>query len=216
MSIFGFYFVGNLLREAGWPRKLGLFRGEGIATDITDAAIDQMVDWAASLDAGRPSLALQMIAEMFRDRDWDGENAPEIGVFIAGARKRWDETPNAAPREVLQPTRLRKAFGAAISTKDFKDRRVSVALEGNVRNALLWGLANPERFATWYADRGQHHQSSLKEMQSAGLDVDAPPILEEFFQLSESIVRDYERDIRPLPSIADKLLSDARAVGVKV
>jgi hypothetical protein len=25
MSIFAFYFTANLLREAGWPRKLGMF-----------------------------------------------------------------------------------------------------------------------------------------------------------------------------------------------
>ena len=68
MSIFAFYFVGNLLREAGWPRKLGLFKGEGYATIIADGVIDQMVTWGASLGAGRPSLALQVLAEVYRDR----------------------------------------------------------------------------------------------------------------------------------------------------
>ena len=48
MSIFGHYFVGSLVRRAGWPRKLGLFRGEGIATAVTDPYIDLMVDWAFS------------------------------------------------------------------------------------------------------------------------------------------------------------------------
>jgi hypothetical protein len=76
--------------------------------------------------------------------------------------------------------------------------------------------ANPERFATWYTDRAQRAQSSLERKRRAGLDVDAPPSLEEFFHVSELIVRDYERDLGPLPSIPDKLLSDARAVGVRV
>jgi hypothetical protein len=150
------------------------------------------------------------------------EDAPNIRAFIASDRTKWDNMPNAAPREVVQPTHLAKAFGASISTKDFRDARLSGALEHNVLDALLFGLANPERYAMWHADRAQFQQSLLKEMQSSGLDVDTPPILapptnpEEFFQLSESIVLDYERDVEPLPSIPDKLLSDARAVGVKV
>jgi hypothetical protein len=62
MAIFGFYFVSGLLREAGWPRKQGLFRRDVLDTTILDSAIDQMVDWAASLGAGRPALALQIVA----------------------------------------------------------------------------------------------------------------------------------------------------------
>ena len=56
MSIFGVYFVVSLLREAGWPRKQGVFGGETYDTTIADAAIDEMVDWAASLGSGRPML----------------------------------------------------------------------------------------------------------------------------------------------------------------
>lgn len=216
MSILGFHFVSSLLREAGWPRKRGMFKGDGIDTIITDAAIDQMVDWAAALGAGRPSLALQIIAEMFRDRDWDSDDAPQITTFISVARKTWDNAPKAAPREVVQPIRLAKAFGRSISTKDFQHANVRMALEQIVLDALLWGLANPDRFETWYADAAQRDQSSLELKRSSGLDVVALPVLDDFFQQSEEIVRNYERDIGPMPSIPHRLLSDARAVGVKV
>lgn len=137
MSIFGYYFVGSLLREAGWPRKQGLFRGEAYDTTIADAAIDQMVDWAASLGAGRPTIALQMIAEMFRDRNWDGDDAPQIKTFIDGVRESWNGAPNAAPREIVQPMRLGSTFGSSISAKNFQDARLRVALEQNVLEALL-------------------------------------------------------------------------------
>lgn len=216
LSIFGFYFVGSLLREAGWPRKQGLFKGEGYDTLIADAAIDQMVNWAASLGAGRPNLALQIIAEIFRDRSWDNDDAPEIEMFVNGARASWDGTPDASPREVVQPIQLRKAFGASISTKDFQDSRLQVALEQNVLEALLWGLANPDRFETWYAGAAQHHESSLRFKRSIGLDVGALPALEDFFRLSEEIVRNYEREVGPLPLVPDRLLSDARRIRVMV
>lgn len=216
MSIFGYYFVESLLREAGWPRKQGLFKGEAYDTTIADAAIDQMVDWAASLGAGRPALALQIIAEMFRDRNWDSDNAPQIDTFISGTRESWNNAPNSAPQEIVRPIRLASAFGAVISLKDFQDARMRVALEQNVLEAVLWGLANPDRFTMWYADAAQRHESSLGLMQSSGLAVDKLPALDEFFDQSEEIVRNYERDVGPLPTIPGKLLSDARALGIKV
>ncbi len=36
MSIFGYHFVGSLLREAGWPRKQGILRGEAYDTAIAE------------------------------------------------------------------------------------------------------------------------------------------------------------------------------------
>lgn len=216
MSIFGYYFVVSLLREAGWPRKQGLFKGEAYDTAIADAAIDQMVDWAASLGAGRPMLALQIIAEIFRDRDWNSDGAPQIETFISGARELWDSAPNAAPREIVRPIRLASAFGSVISPKDFQDARLRVALEQNVLEAVLWGLANPDRFAMWYASAAQRHESSLNLMRSSGLAIDAFPALAPFFDQSEQIVRNYERDVGALPATPEKLLSDARALGVNV
>ncbi len=216
MSIFGYYFVESLLCEAGWPRKQGLFKRLAYDTTIADAAIDQMVDWAASVGAGRPALALQIITEMFRDRNWDGDDAPQIDTFISGARESWDKMPNAAPREIVRSFRLASGFGAVISPKDFQDARVRVALEQKVLEALLWGLANPDRFRMWYADARKRHESSLGLMQSSGLAVDTLRALSEFLEQSEQIVRNYERDVGPLPTIPAKLLSDARVLGIKV
>ena len=63
MSIFGFYFVSEILREAGWPRRKGVFNSTAVIdTIILDGATDQMIDWAAALGAGRPTLALQALA----------------------------------------------------------------------------------------------------------------------------------------------------------
>lgn len=216
MSIFGYYFIGSLLRDAGWPRKQGLFRGEAYDTTIVDAAIDQMVDWAASLGAGRPTIALQMIAEMFRDRNWDGDDAPQIKTFIDGARESWKGALNAAPREILQPIRLGSTFGSSISAKNFQDARLRVELEQNVLEALLWGLANPDRFAAWYTSTAEDHQSLLDFMRSSSLAVDELPALEDWFGQCEKIVRNYERDIGPLRTIPKKLLADAHALGLNI
>ena len=125
MSIFGFYFVGTLLRESGWPRKQGLFKKEVIDTNILDSTIDQMVDWAAALGAGRPGLALQIIAEMFRDRDWAGSDAPSIEHFISGMRssnESWAASSGRAPHDIIEPTKFSK-IGASMPAKALDDVR---------------------------------------------------------------------------------------------
>lgn len=102
MSMFGFYFVQALLEQAGWPKKKGLFGGPAYDTFIVDEVIDQMLGWGASLAAGRPKLSLKMTAEMFRDKDWDGDNPPDVKMVVDGSREGWDKVPEGGPSEVIK------------------------------------------------------------------------------------------------------------------
>jgi hypothetical protein len=215
MAIFGFYFVSGLLREAGWPRKQGLFRKDVLDTTILDSAIDQMVDWAASLGAGRPALALQIVAEMFRDRDWESDNGPNIKKFVEGARAEkdsWRVTDAIAPHDVVQPTRF-AGMGPTVDAKALTDERMRLGLEQWLLEGVLWGLGNPKAFETWYRSHTEHHMKNLEFMQQAGLAVEAPLDLQQFFANSEDLVRSYERDVGPLGAIPERLRADARALG---
>ena len=232
MSIFGFYFVSGLLRETGWPRRKGLFNSTAVIdTIVLDHAIDQMIDWAAALGAGHPTLALQTLAEMFRDRDWSSDGRPDIKVFIESASAEngsWRDTGAIAPHEIVEPTRFagadahRQAMegiektgpkwkGPTIPVKVFKEIRVP--LEHWFLDGLLWGIGNPKAFETWYQVHYEDQISRLPLMHEAGLAVDALPDLLEFLADSEEVLRNYERDIGPLPAIPDSLLADAQALG---
>jgi len=178
MSIFGFYFVGNLLKQAGWPRKKGLFGGPAYDTFLVDEAIDQMLGWAASLAAGRPKMSLQMIAEMFRDKDWDGDNPPDVRMFIDASREEWDKVPEGGPREVIKPWRLSSNMGKSVPAKYLADRELRAALEQLCLEAIMWGLGNPDRVKAWYTNRREKMQSSLPNMQKAGLQIEASPALD--------------------------------------
>lgn len=209
MSIFGFYFVSSMLRETGWPRKQGMLGREVIDTSIADAIAEQMTEWTAGLGAGRPALALQMIAEMFRDRDWAGDNAPQVKSFIEGAQWTDDHPP--------KPSFQLKTFGKTISAKDFNDKRLITGFEQSALESLLWGLGKPQRFAAWFNAKARQQAELLPAAQKAGLKIDgALPDLSQWFQFSEDILRDYERNVGALPPIPAKLLADARALGVQV
>jgi hypothetical protein len=217
MSIFGFYFITTILRQAGWPRRRGLFNSEAVVDTLTaDAAIDQMVDWSAALGACRPRLALQVIAWMFYDRDWDGENAPRILNFINEVKNVWDASDNKAPHDIVKSFKLSKQFGKMIRSKDLKNNHIRTALEEICLEGLLWGLANPDRFKTWYELREKSQRDRLPLMQNAGLAIDSIPTLSEFLKESEEMLKGYESEVDPLPTIPQRLLADARALGREI
>jgi hypothetical protein len=213
VSIFGFYFINTMLKQTGWPKRHGLFRTEVVATFIADALIDQMIDWAAALGACRPKLALQVIALMLKDRDWEGKDAPEISVFINGAKDRWNTQRNKSPHEIIEPIKLSKSFGTIIKYKDLKDNRICAILEQFCLMGLLWGLANPDQFKFWYESDYKNKKENFPLMQKAGLQVNSIPTLSDFLKESERMLEDYESEVNPLPLIPSKLLADARALG---
>jgi hypothetical protein len=215
MSIFGFYFVSGILREAGWPKKQGIFRKEVLDSTILDSAIDEMIDWAAALGAGRPALALQTIAEIFRDRDWSSEDAPNIRKFIENVRLKnpqWSATGAIAPSEVVLPTRFTRA-GPTLPAKALAESEMRLGLEHWFLEGALYGLANPEALRTWYEARYDRQTTNLGSMRQAGLEIEALPDYLQYLANCENVLRSYERDIGPLPAIPDKLIADARLLG---
>jgi hypothetical protein len=54
---------------------------------MLDSAIEQMIDWSASIGACRPNVALQIIASMFRDMDWNSQDALDISAEIENLKK---------------------------------------------------------------------------------------------------------------------------------
>lgn len=220
MSIFAFYFATQLLRQAGWPRKLGMFKGVGYDAVMVDAAFAQSIEWGAALGAGRPQLALPMIAAMFPDRHWEGDHAANVKGVVQGRREdepRWGPWGTAASPQEAVPSRIQFATGmAALSHEQFLGLK-GPTTEQFMLDALLWGLDNPNRFEAWYSAKMADYASKLPVYRKAGLEVDDElRPLPQFYEDSEQIVRDYERDIQPLPSIPARLLADAQALGWRV
>src|SRR5690242_1363608 len=120
MSLFAYHFTRRLLHEAGWPRKLGLFKGEGYDARLVDAVFAQAIIWAAALGAERPTLAVQMLAEQFVDKDWEGEGAPNVRTYVEDKREEADSAWNTAvsPEEAVQLIPLAGPT-AALSVEQF-------------------------------------------------------------------------------------------------
>ena len=151
-SIFGFYYVVGLLSHMGWPRRRGLFSSEAVVDSlILDSAIDQMIDWSASIGACRPNVALQIIASMFRDMDWNSKDALDIRAETENLKKQWIERGNSNnPREIVKPVKFSKTT-KVITMKQLKDKDIQHALEVYCYESLMWGLVNSDNFKNYYS-----------------------------------------------------------------
>lgn len=216
-SIFGFYYVIGLLSHLGWPRRRGLFSSEAVIDSlILDSAIDQMIDWSASIGACRPNIALQIIASMFRDMDWDSKEALDIGAETENLKKQWIERGNSSnPREAVKPVKFSKT-NKVVSMKQLKHKDVQHALEIYCYESLMWGLVNSDNFKSYYSENEKRQRDQLPEYKKAGLAVDSIPTLEQILKEGEEILRNYEKEIRPLSPISQKLKEDALSLGIKV
>jgi hypothetical protein len=121
------YFMTTRLHEAGWPRRCGLLRRYRFDATVVDATVDEMIDWAAAMGAGRPMLAAQLAAHIMDDCAMHGEDGPTLEALVEQARAEPDEA--IAPHERLQPVRFANTVGAMIPQSTFSKLDVRVALQ---------------------------------------------------------------------------------------
>ena len=89
------------------------------------------------------SAILQMIAEMFHDRDWDSDDGPDVKMVIEGLAGQDTWSAAASPRDVVQPVQLAEHLAKSIRPQQFQDARLRAAMEQDLLQALLWGAIQP-------------------------------------------------------------------------
>ncbi|MCJ7714531.1 hypothetical protein MUO66_08770 [Candidatus Bathyarchaeota archaeon] len=215
-SIFGFYFVFGLLEHMGWPRRRSLFNPIAIVDSlILDSTIDQMIDWAASIGACRPDLALRVIATMFRENDWDSEESFNILIAINDSEKSWKGRGNTNPRDIVKPIRFSK-LQKVVRAKHLKDQRIKTTFEQYFLEGLIWGLINSNSFKKYFETDEKRRKDNLTFYKEAGLEVDYVLTLNQFIKEGEEIIIGYEKEIRPLSPIPEKLMNDVISLGIDI
>lgn len=216
-SIFGFYYVVGLLSHMGWPRRRSLFNSEAVVNSLVfDSAVDQMIDWSASIGACRPNLALQIIATMFRDTSWESKESLDIVEEVNNLKKQWVERGgNNNPREAVKPVKISKT-NDLISMKQIKHKDFQIALEVYFYESLIWGLVNSNSFKVYFETNEKRQKDQLPTYKKAGLDVDSIPTLDQILKEGEEILNGYKKEVRPLSPIPPKLIKAALSLGIKV
>ena len=223
MAIFGLYYTKNMLRQMKWPRKQGVLKKEVVDTFIFDKTVESMIDWAAALGAGHPKLSLQIIGYMFSDKDWDSADRPEIKHFIDEIKPEivveGQSADEYAPHSIMRPVSFAKHYGKSMPASALQNKDLPSILERYFLQGLLYGLGYEEEYEKWYETSLKEHEANYETYKKVGLGEDRLPSLSENYENSAAIIEAYESEVNPLPKLSElpqKLLSDARELGVKV
>jgi hypothetical protein len=215
-SYFGYYFVEGLLSQMGWPRRRSLISSKAIVDSLVlDGAISQMIDWAASIGACRPDLALRMIATMFRANDWNSEDSLSIQTAVNDNKELWHERGDSDPLEVVKPFRFSEKR-KLVNAKDLNDTKMRFALETYCFESLIWGLANPGSFKEYFESKNERHSDRMQLYKKMDLDMESIPTLDQTLESGEKILSGYAKNVGILSPIPQRLIEDARSLGIEV
>lgn len=217
MSFFAYHFIEGMLVESGGPKRKSFFNSDAVFnSDLVDIAVKQMIEYASAIGACRNKLALQIISNMFKDRNWDTNDAPNILSFISKIEE--GKTENIiAPHDITSIPSFAEHFGKTVSVSILNNREMQANLEQNFLFALLWGLSNPDKFKLWYEKKIIEDKNMLETAQEAGLDVGFIPTLEQYLLSCDKVIINYEQKMGSLPTtIPSKLIIDAQKLGVSV
>ncbi len=207
----------GLLSHTGWPRRKSFLNSTAVVNSlILDSAVEQMIDWAASIGACRSKLALQIIATMLRGTDWESKDAMNLSVEVSNMKKQWAGRGNSNnPREAVRPVKFSK-YSKEMTMKQLKDKEISHVFEVYCYESLIWGLVNSDDFKTYYSANEERQREKMPEYKKAGLAVDYIPTLDQILKEGEEILKGYEKEIRKLSPIPQKLQNDAISLGIVI
>lgn len=166
---------------------------------ILDPTMDQLMDWGASLGAGRPKLALSILAYEYKDRDWDTDDAPDIEMYVAESNNQLAEggkdLNNTAPHELLETFYFSKYFKKSAPANVFGEATIKTALEQHFIDALLYGLSHSAEYENWYENYLQEHLDNKDTYEKMGLDMEELPSLEQSYVNAEAIIDAYQQEL---------------------
>jgi hypothetical protein len=139
-----------------------------------------------------------------------------ISAEVGNMKKQWAERGNSNnPREAVKPVKFSK-HSEVMTMKQLKDKEISHALEVYCYESLVWGLVNPDNFKTYYSANEERQREKMPEYKKAGLAVDYIPTLDQILKEGEEILKGYEKEIRELSPIPQKLQNDVISLGIKI
>lgn len=209
------YFLFGFLNTAGWPRTIGILRRRKVVSHaVVCGAITELVRIAIALGAKKPNIAIKLLANIFRKRNWSQQSAKEMWAKYDPSEQVSNQ-PDKPPEEIIanfpmtvpdftNPEEVQRDLIAweNVSQEAFSAHYHVVFCQG-----LIWGLSHPDEASAHYETQRQQFLENLPDMLQAGLAVRPPETFEEFANIMEESVNEFQNEIHPFGEIPQELLS---------
>lgn len=230
MSNFPSFYLKTILVEAGWPRERGRFRKKAIVNAMmVDLTLSHLTRLGVVLGAGRPELALRLIAAHYvPDETWptileaieeDVEAtvtaavtaaAAEGGRAPAGGLYMFDER---LPLEAMVPHPWAEVTNE-VPWKDLFRPGMQQLPVISFDKGLVWGLVHREdSTAAFDQERVQYEEKAPSET-GLNISLEYPwPTNEDLYDDADWLVADFEQEFGSLGNLPRELEEFAQAGG---
>lgn len=218
MAVFGIYYTVNMLRIMKWPRKKGIRGKEFYDVFIVDQTVNQMADWAASIGAGMPHLAAQLLAHTFRDVDWNTNKAPDIEGLVndmsVSLLKEKLDLDQTSPHDLLKPFQFGNHFKGSLPSNAFENVDIREILEQTFIKSLLYGLSHPQNYENWYKNYLVEFEQNKELYKKMDMGVDELPSLKQSYVNAKEIIDLYQKELEiefpPIPEELRQIIKNIR------
>ncbi len=213
-----FWFI-FLLNRMGWPRTKGLFfRKKVISPVVLWGGLVSLVRVGIALGALRPKIAVSLLADVLRNRDWSQRPATELWAQLDPSEqiaKSLDKHPeeviagDESPLDLSNnsPENSEETLKGVIDWKIILTDSFYAYYHMIFVRGLIWGLSHPEEAVDRHEEQRQKQLKILPEMLSYGLDVHSPETLEGFADAIEESVNAFQDEVRSFVKVPQELLS---------
>jgi hypothetical protein len=178
--LFEWWIYSNLI-TMGWRREKGIFRKKSyVDTRAVDMALQGAVQVFVGLGAGRPNIALRVLADMFTNNPRNEESTNGLIEWLTKeSESETDAHPKLPPwKAILQDHRMEEA-GSEIRWEQLGDAQLRGIFFSFGAQGLMWGLNHPDLmgplFESAKAIRGlrwilstNHARTSLRALRLRG------------------------------------------------
>ncbi|MBN2591666.1 MAG: hypothetical protein JXA96_17505 [Sedimentisphaerales bacterium] len=208
------YCLYGLLNSMGWPRITGLFsRRKVVSQIVVYNSVEVLVKAAVSLGAASPYIAIKLLTDIFRKRDWVNQSVKEIWDAL-------DPTEQVSSQPEKSPIKVIAACPESFFTSINKDEIHSNLIEWEsilikefkayynwvFAQGLVWGLSYPKEAIEYYEKERNEYLEIFPDALSCGLDVHSPETIEGFIDEIEELVNSFQKEIHSLADAPKELL----------
>ena len=195
MSRFLEWFIAGQINSMGWPRPKGLFRRPHVDSVIVDTAVELGLQTTIGLGAGRPEIAIRLLADIFSDNPWTEESTAELLTTLRQAVAITEKRSVIAPWKALW-----SEYAMAPRFKDIRWGELDSFEFACVRSiaaarAVYWGLTNEEQMLAVFQKAKSDYENTAVEANQAGLGVNTSYAwysLDHFYATCDKLVRDFQ------------------------
>ena len=202
------YYLYSQLKVMGWPKRKGFLRTQYVDAALADVVIGQGLQVIVGLGAGRPEVAVGMLADTFSGNPWTKESTSSLFESLREAREIAANYPDIPPWQALWRKHQLASYSKEWGWSDLFDDTVGMIRSMAASRAAYWGLTNEQEMQALFDREKSAYEKSAIEGNQYGLGVSYEypfQSLEQFYQWCDTIVHGFKEALPPFPEIPPSL-----------